>query len=120
MSEHVSNEAETAGGSVTVALPVDMSAAYDGLMRAKEAFRAEAHRLARELADAKEALKPFADLAEVCVHFKKTPGEQICSWRINGQRHEGPTVADCIEARRVLGAPLEPIPFPARSSGRES
>jgi hypothetical protein len=81
----------------------DMSAAYEGLMRAKEAFRAEAHRLARELADAKVALKPFAELAPICDHFKKTPGEQICSWRINGKRHKGPTVADCHEARRVLG-----------------
>lgn len=81
----------------------DMEAAYEGLMRAKEAFRAEAHRLARELADVKEALKPFAALADVCDYFKKLPNEQICSWRIKGERHKGPTASDCREARRIVG-----------------
>lgn len=80
----------------------DMAAAYEGLMRAKEAFRAEAHRLARELADAKEALKPFAELADVCDFFDKKPDEQICSWRINGRRHKGPTADDCRRARQIV------------------
>lgn len=92
--KHVSNE--TTGNE-------DMAAAYEGLMRAKEAFRAEAHRLARELADAKEALKPFAALAEVCDHFDRKPDYTICSWRIAGTRHYGPTADDCRNARRIVG-----------------
>lgn len=82
---------------------------YEAMMRSREMWRAEAKMLARDLEDAKEALKPFAELAPICEHFKKTPGEQICSWRIGGKRYWGPTVADCIEARRVLGPPLESV-----------
>jgi hypothetical protein len=85
-----------------IEIPKEIAAAYEGLMRAKEAFRAEAHRLARELADAKEALKPFAELADVCDYFDKKPDEQICSWRINGKRQKGPTADDCRRARQIV------------------
>lgn len=81
----------------------DTRAAYEGLMRAKEAFRAEAHRLARELAEAKDALKPFAALADICDHFDRKPDTPICSWRVSGQRGFGPTADDCRAARRIVG-----------------
>ncbi len=109
------NETGNDAGSVTDGLPDRRraeDAAYEGLMRAKEAYRAEAHRLARELADAKEALRPFAELADVCDHFTKMPDERICSWRIAGERKNGPTADDCRRAKRAYGSLIEPLVKP--------
>lgn len=80
------------------------AAAYDGLMRAKEAYRAEAHRLGRELAAAKEALRPFAELADICDHFRHPDDRRVCKATINGVPHIPATAGDCRRARAVYGS----------------
>lgn len=86
--------------------PAAYAVAYDGLMRAKEAYRAEAHRLGRELAAVKEALKPFAELADVCDHFNHPDSRLMCRVTIDGVSHPGPTAGDCRRARQIRGNPL--------------
>lgn len=68
------------------------------LFEARQAILAEG--LARN--DAIEALRPFAALADICDHFSKLPGQAICSWRIKGERHHGPTADDCRHARNIV------------------
>jgi hypothetical protein len=62
-----------------------------------------------ENAELREALAPFARLADVCDHFKKQADETICSWRIEGKRRYGPTVEDCRRARQALGDAIHTI-----------
>ena len=58
----------------------------------------------RDLIELAEALRPFAELADVCDYFKRLPDQTICSWRIAGERQCGPTADDCRNARSVLKA----------------
>jgi hypothetical protein len=48
------------------------------------------------------ALQPFAELADICDHFRKPDDVAICSWRIAGERHRGPTAGDCRKARDAI------------------
>jgi len=101
------NETGNEAGKITEGLPIDPSAyaaAYDGLMRAKEAYRAEAHRLARELDAAKEALRPFAELADICDHFRHNDNRSVCKATIQGVPHVPATAGDCRRARAVYGS----------------
>jgi len=84
--------------------PAAYAAAYDGLMRAKEAYRKEAHRLARELDAAKEALRPFAELADICDHFRHDDNRSVCKATIKGVPHVPATAGDCRRARAVYGS----------------
>ena len=49
-----------------------------------------------------KALAPFAALAAVCDHFRRDDDYPICSWRIGGERKQGPTAADCRKAREAI------------------
>lgn len=58
----------------------------------------------KDVSEILDAIRPFAALADICDHFKRMPDQTICSWRIAGERHRGPTADDCRNARTVLNA----------------
>ena len=76
----------------------DVNAAYEGLMRAKETFRAEAHRIAHELASAREriaSLEALINSPETADWIKGVPLEaahQVERW--GGEHDAGKTAFD--------------------------
>ena len=61
----------------------------------------DASRLDRQqrlLTEAIALLRPFAALALICDHFNRGQEVSICSWRIAGDRHQGPTARNCRDA----------------------
>ena len=62
----------------------------------------EISELKARIDELKRALRPFADLASVCDHFRKEDAVSICSWRISGETHRGPTAGDCRKAKSAL------------------
>lgn len=74
-------------------------------LRAALEFSREQLRLADNL------LKPLARVADSGDHFNHDGVKPICSWRIGGVRHVGPSMADCRNARDfVYARPAYPNP----------
>jgi hypothetical protein len=49
-----------------------------------------------------KALKPFAELADVCDHFSHTDSRRMCKVTIGGIPQDGPTAGDCRAARAAI------------------
>ena len=76
---------------------------YRSTVRAIAAVREK--RLAEVIAQNAElvrALQPFAALADVCDHVRKSDDVAIYSWHIAGERQRGPTAGDCRKAREAI------------------
>lgn len=82
------------------------------LCRAERDAADEVSRTARRLVGALEArlnesidlLRPLASLGPVCDYFNRPNGISICAWTIKGERHRGPTAADCRAAHDFIEA----------------
>jgi hypothetical protein len=84
--------------------PIQIEAAAEiDLLRAERAAADQVALTARHYVAAMEArlnaavdlLRPLAALGPICDHFDRTQCQSICSWTIKGERHTGPTAADC-------------------------
>jgi hypothetical protein len=49
-----------------------------------------------------DALKPFAQLADICDHFNHPNERRICHARISGYPTSAPTAGDCRAARAAI------------------
>lgn len=75
----------------------------DRIRQLERTMENEISALKTRLRQADRLLKNFARVADCGDHFEHTDSKPICSWRINGQRIYGPTMADCRAARAFIG-----------------
>lgn len=52
------------------------------------------------------ALKPFAELADICDHFNHPDSRRVCKVTIGGVAHDGPTAGECRAAREAYSLAL--------------
>lgn len=81
--------------------------------RALQAER-DCEELRYQLRTADSLLKPLAAVADSGDHFNHDNAKSICSWRIAGERHYGPTMGQCRAARDFVRARL---PIDVKSPG---